>query len=250
MGDNIKPCWWGPQLWQTIFYIVATYPENPTQEQIESVKCFFKSLKHLMPCAGCKLGFGKFSCELDTNIDNDDNFKSKNSLIEFTYKLRNKVNGKLAQEYGMSLNYFKTKLSYMVMRENNIFDGRVCDMIEAPFISPELEKKVFIYLKSQTDYDVHYTKRLLEISKNFMLNPVFDYNDKIFKFIYKRHKKCRKIITKIYHRMGEGKYDIVQSFLKHDSSLHKTLLFYGCSILHKENLEILLDSKITNKKRN
>ena len=51
-------------------------------------------------------------------------------------------------------------------------------------------------------------------------------------------------MTKIYHRMSEGKYDIVQSFLKHDTKAHEILLSYGCSTLHAENLETLLDSKI------
>jgi hypothetical protein len=54
-------------------------------------------------------------------------------------------------------------------------------------------------------------------------------------------------MLKIYHNMSEGKYDIVQSFLNHDNDLHNSLLYYGCAILHKENLETILDSKILKK---
>ena len=248
MHDSIKPCWWGSQLWQTIFFMVATYPDNPTQEQIEGIKNFFKSLKILLPCSGCQESYSKFSCEPNTNVDNIDNFKSKDNLIKFVYDLRNKVNGKLAHNYNINLNYFKKKIAHMTMNDNNNFDGKACDMIEAPFIFPELEKKVYVYLKLYTNYDYNFTKKLLEISKKFMENPNFDFNDKITKLIYKRHKKCRKIIFKIYHNMSEGKYNIVQSFLNYDTELHNSLLYYGCAILHKENLENILDSKLSKKK--
>lgn len=245
MHNNIKPCWWGSQLWQTIYFIVASYPDNPNQEEIESIKCFFKSLKVLLPCEGCQLSYSKFSCEPNTNIENIENFKSKNNLIKFVFDLRNKVNGKLTHNYNINLNYFKKKISCMTIDDNNNFDGRVCEMIEAPFISPELEMKVFLYLKLCTKYDYNFTKKLLEISKKFIENPIFDFNNKIVKFISKRHKKCRKIMCKIYHNMSEGNYDIVQSFLIHDNELHNSLLYYGCSILHKENIESILNSKIS-----
>lgn len=245
---NIRPCWWGPQLWQTIFFVIATYPENPTPEHIESVKCFFKSLKLLLPCEGCQTSYAKFSAEPDTNINDNSNFKSRAKLIRFTHKLRDKVNGKLAHEYSVSLNYFEKKLASMVMSEANKYDGRVCEMIEAPFFSQKLEKMAFTYLKSN-HYDVAYTKKLLEISKKFMENPIFSYDNKIFRFMYRRHKKCRKLIAKIYHNMGEGKYDAVQSFVNYDSELHCKLLSMGCSILHSENLESVLSLKDSSKKK-
>ena len=243
MHNNIKPCWWGSHLWQTIYYFVASFPDNPTQEESEGVKCLFKSLKILLPCSGCKESYCKFSCESNTNIDNIENYKSKDNLIKFVFDLRQKVNSKLTHNYYIDLNYFKKKLSHMIINENYSFDGKVCDMIEAPFIVEELEKKVFLYLKSHTKRDYNFTKKLLEISKKFMENPNFDFNNKITKFIFKRHKKCRKLISKIYNNMSEGKYDIVQSFLNYDQELHNSLLYHGCSILHKENLETILDSK-------
>lgn len=247
MHNNIRPCWWGSQLWQTIYFIVATYPENPNLDQIESIKCFFKSLKMLLPCSGCQESYSKFSCESDTNIDNIDNFKSKNNLIKFVFDLRNKVNGKLAHNYNISLSYFKKKIEHMTINDHNMFDGKVCEMIEAPFVSQDLEKKIFLYLKTNTKYNYLFTKKLFELSKKFFENPVFDYNNKIFKLMFKRHKKCRKIMCKIYHKMSEGKYDVAQSFLNHDTDLHNLLLYYGCSILHKDNLATIIDLKISKK---
>jgi hypothetical protein len=247
MDYNIKPCWWGSHLWQTIYFIVATYPNNPNLEKIESVKNFFKSLKILLPCSGCQESYSKFSCENNTNVDNIENFKSKDNLIKFTFELRNKVNQKLTHNYGINLNYFKKKISCMIMDENNNFDGKVCEMIEAPFILQECEEKVFKYLKLYTNFDYKFTKKLLKILKKFMENPVFDFNNKISKFVFKRHQKCRKLMFKIYHNMSEGNYDIIQSFLKYDQSLHNLLLYYGCSMLHKENFDVILNIKLTPK---
>ena len=91
-NHNINPCWWGSNVWQTIYFIVASYPNNPTQKQIESACNFFKSLKHLLPCEGCQESYGKFSHESNTNVECLDNFKSKKKFIYFIFNLRNKVN--------------------------------------------------------------------------------------------------------------------------------------------------------------
>lgn len=242
--NNIKPCWWGSHVWKTIYFIVATYPDNPTKQQIESICNFFKALKYLLPCQNCQVSYKKFSCESTTNAEYLENFKSKDKLIIFVYNLRNKVNGKLTHEYYIDLNYFKKKLDHMIMNDNNIYDGKVCEMVEAPFIHKELEKKILTYLKTNTNYEPTQASKVLNFLKEFMKNPVFNYNDKAFKFAYKRNKKCRKLISKIYNRMSEGNYDLVQSFLVHDKKLHESLLFLGCTILHRENLEQILDSKI------
>ena len=176
-------------------------------------------------------------------IENTDNFKSKQALIGFVFRLRQKVNGKLSHEYHINLNYFKKKLNYMLVNQEHNNDGNVCEMIEAPFIPIHLETKVYSYLKSNTNYDPEYTKKLLEISVNFMKNPNFDSNDKIFKFLYKRHQKCRSIINKINHNMSLGDYDLLDSFKKYDKLLHEKLLFLGCTILHQDNLDKLISKK-------
>jgi hypothetical protein len=71
----------------------------------------------------------------------------------------------------------------MIINEVNNNDGRVCQMIEAPFIPISLERKVFNYLKSN-NFDYQYTKKLLEVAKNFMKNPIFDFKNKYFKYLF------------------------------------------------------------------
>lgn len=241
MNSNIKPCWWGSHLWQTIYFLVAVYPDNPTVQEKEAIKNFFFTLKFLLPCEGCKKSYCKFSEEKDTSIINIDNFKNRDNLILFVYNLRQKVNDKLSHEYYITPNYFKQKLNYMLVSEKNINDGHVCNMIESPFIHKSLEKKVFNYLKNKTSYDYTYTFKFLEICKKFMENPIFDINNKHFKLINKRHKKCRKIINIIHNNMNEDNYDLITSFKTKDKKLHEKLLFLGCSVVHKDNLSVLLE---------
>ena len=241
---NVKPCWWGSHVWKTIFFMVAVYPDNPSNQQIESMCNFFKGLKYLLPCQSCQESYSKYSCESNTDVECIDNFKTKEKLVNFVFNLRTKVNSKLTHEYYIDQNYFKKKLKYMVASDNNIYDGKVCEMVETPFIPKELEKKVLNYLKINTNYVPEQSTKILNTLKQFMKNPVFDYNDSGFRFTYKRNKKCRKLIKKIYNNMSEGNYDLIESFLVKDKKIHEFLLFLGCTILHKENLEYLLDSKL------
>lgn len=240
---NINPCWWGSNIWQTIYFIVASYPDNPTKQQIEAAYNFFKSLKYLLPCEGCQESYNKFSCESNTNTECLDNFKSKKKFILFVFNLRNKVNSKLTHEYNIDLNYFEKKLNSIVS-DKNINVGKICDMVEAPFIPKGLEKKSFKYLKLKTTFDPNQANKTSIILKEFMKNPIFDYNNKRFKFVYERNKKCRKLIKKIYNNMNEGNYNIVESFIIHDKKLHESLLFLNCVILNKENFEYIIDSAL------
>lgn len=245
---NIKPCWWGDSVWKTIYCITAVYPDNPTKEHTECIKNFFLSLKCLLPCKGCRESYLKISDESNTNANDIENFKNKDNLIKFVYCLRNKVNDKLTHDYLISLNYFKKKLQFMTINEYNKFDGKICEMNEAPIISEDIENDVFIYLKIKTTHDINYSKKIINIVKKFMKDPVFDYNNNLFKIVYWRNKKCRKLIKKINHKLSEGSYDVVQSFKKNDKNLHESLLFLGCSILHRENLKEIIESVINSNK--
>ena len=34
-NNNIKPCWWGPHVWKTIYFMVAVYPNNPSHNKLK-----------------------------------------------------------------------------------------------------------------------------------------------------------------------------------------------------------------------
>ena len=237
--QNIKPCWWGSNLWQTIFAIIAVYPESPDQKQIEAIRMFFLSLKLLLPCNGCRQSYSIYIYEPTTDINNLTNFNSRNNLIKFIYNLRDKVNNKLNHEYGITLNYLKKKLDSMVCTDNNFDDAFTNNLIEVPFIPMNMENLIINYLDKNTTYDSSHTIQMLKMVRKFMENPIFSSSDKYFKLFYKRNNKCRKIIDKIYTKMSIGNYSLIESFQK-NKDLHIKLFYLGCTIISSDVLKNLL----------
>ena len=238
-NGNVKPFWWGPKVWCSIFSFVAVYPEKPDNKVIEGAKAFFSSLKYSLPCEGCRYYYNEYLGNLDTNINDNKHFSSRNALTEFVYNIRNKVNDKLELNYDISLFYFKKKLHYMVCETGNNCDGYVMDLQEVPFVPKNLEHKIFNLLKKKTEYEINESKRILETCRIFMDKPNFDPNDKYFKLFYKRTNSCREIIKNIYMNMSAGDYSIVDSFTK-DFDLHLKLLYMGCTIIPESDLVKLL----------
>ena len=44
-NGNVKPFWWGPKVWCSIFSFVAVYPDKQDNQIIEAAKAFFNSFK-------------------------------------------------------------------------------------------------------------------------------------------------------------------------------------------------------------
>ena len=84
-NGNVKPFWWGPKMWCSIFSFIAVYPEKPDSKVIEGAKAFFSSLKHSLPCEGCRYYYNEYLSNPDTNINDNKHFSSRNALIEFVY---------------------------------------------------------------------------------------------------------------------------------------------------------------------
>ncbi len=240
MSGNIKPYLWGPVFWSTIYSFVAVYPEKPDQKIIENTRNFFLSLRSLLPCEACRHSYNQYILEKDTNINDYKNLNSRDNLIEFVYTLKNKVNGKTECNYGISLNYFKKKLNYMIC-ENSNNSALVYNLDEVPFIPEYLEKKIYNYLKKKTNYKTNETKQIVSASKSFMNNPNFsDGRDKYFRLFYKRNRSCRELIGKIYSNMTAGDYDIEDSFVR-DNDLHNRLFYLGCTIIPCASLDKILN---------
>ncbi len=239
MNNNIKPFLWGPNFWAAIFNFTAVYPENADSKIIESTRNYFLSLKLLLPCESCRSSFSVFITQSDTNINDDDNFSTRNGLISFVYNLRNKVNGKVELEYYMNQNYFKKKLNKMICISGNKVDGYVNTLQEAPFIPKKLQDNVLAYLKKNSNYKIDETIKIIKASKNFMDNPDFSVGNKNFKLFYKRNASCREIIKKIHLNMTYYDYCVSDSFYR-DNELHLKLFYLGCTIIPTSELEKLI----------
>jgi len=236
INNNIKPNFWGPKLWYSIFSFVAIYPENPTSKIINSAKQYFLSLKNLLPCKSCRTSYNQYIKEDDTNINNDDNFISRNNLIEFVFKLRNKVNNKREIEYYITLKYFKKKLDLMICDDNNRLDSIINNLVEAPIIPVSLENDIYKYIKkNKSKYNLKNTKLIIKNIKEFINKPNFDLKNSNFILFCKRNYECQNIIKRIYQNISLKDHTIIESF-KYDNDLHIKLLCLGCSILSKTEL--------------
>jgi len=235
MHNNIKPCFWGPHFWKSLYSLVAVYPENPDHNTINSTKNLLISWRFILPCEGCRLHFTKFSNEPDTNINDPSNYSSRNKLISLVFKIRNKVNDRLGLDYGITENYFKFKLNKMICNGSNI-DSYANSISEAPIIHDKAKDKIFAFLK-KNGYDTDITKEFITKFKSFIISPVFNPNNKEFKLFFKRNNKCRSIINEIYNNMACGDYDLDLSLSK-DKKLHLELFHLGCSII---DYKIILD---------
>jgi hypothetical protein len=234
--NNIKPYFWGPKLWYSIYSFVSVYPDNPTPEIINSAKQFFISIKHLLPCKSCRNHYNEYTQEGSTNINNNLNFMSRNNLIEFVFNLRNKVNNKKEIEYYITLNYFKKKINLMICNDNNKLDTIINNLNEAPIIDESIEDKVYSYLRKKNQFNVKNTQSIIKNIKDFINNPNFNLDDSNFKLFCKRNKECQNIIKKIYNNISIYNYDNNKESFKKDNDLHLKLLYLGCSILSKSEL--------------
>lgn len=247
--NNIKPCFWGKKYWGSLFSMTAVYPNNPSQEYIKSVRAFLLSWKETLPCSGCRESYTIFISQPDTNLMNNDYFKSRNNFIGFVYRLRNKVNNKIGLEYNISKEYFKMKLDKMCCTDGNEVDGYINELSEAPFVQQSMRELISKYvLKNKSyvnDYNQKYTPVLIEKNLNFIKKPIFNSNNKNFRLWVKRNIKCREIINKIYNNMSCGDYGMLESFFK-DKMLHLQLFYMGCSIIPLEDLNNIFKLKKDN----
>lgn len=237
-NQNIKPYYWGSKLWSSTYTLIAAFPDKPDNDHIHAIQNFFKSWIYLIPCYSCRNSYCIYIKEDDTNINDLNNFSSKNKLIEFVFNLKNKVNNKITIEYYVSLQYFKKKMEKLLSNDNHL-SYLINNLLEAPFIQKNIKHKVYDYMKKKSNYDVNYTIDITNRIKKFMDNPIFAVENKTFKLLLKRNYKCRKIIKNIYLNMSEGNYSLNDSFIK-NNDLHLQLFYLGCSIIPIYDLEKLI----------
>ena len=89
MLDNMDPAIWGKHYWDVIHIITLTYPENPTEQDKQNVKNFFRLLQSLLPCTTCTKHYIQ-------NLQNfpltDDVLSNKQKIIKWAVDLHNQVN--------------------------------------------------------------------------------------------------------------------------------------------------------------
>ena len=104
---------WGPGAWILFHCIAFNYPLQPTKEQKQQYKIFFKYIGYVLPCKYCRDSYQKFIKEPGTKL-NYSVLKNRDTLSRWAYRIHNKVNKKLGMNYDVS--YSNVKKRYETYR--------------------------------------------------------------------------------------------------------------------------------------
>lgn len=85
---------WGPSGWKFLHSITAIYPENPNLIEKIMMRDFMQLVCDILPCKYCRASFTKYSQSLDITPY----LESRQMIIEWLYKMHNKVNAKLRRQ--------------------------------------------------------------------------------------------------------------------------------------------------------
>ena len=80
---------WGTAGWTFLHTITYSYPDNPTNSNIDDYYNFFSNLKNVLPCQMCKDNMKK---HLETYPLTRNTLKSKRELINWLINIHNEVN--------------------------------------------------------------------------------------------------------------------------------------------------------------
>ena len=87
----MNTAFWGPSGWQMLHTLTFIYPETPSFSDKVKMREFMYSLSYILPCKYCRLSFTKYIKSLPI----DDYLESRKLIIEWLYKIHNKINKKL-----------------------------------------------------------------------------------------------------------------------------------------------------------
>ena len=88
---SLSPKIWGHCFWQTLVYIVISYPAFPSIEQQYHYKRFFYELGNVLPCERCQINFSKHI----EQVPIDNYLNNREALFEWLLIMYNLVNRSL-----------------------------------------------------------------------------------------------------------------------------------------------------------
>ena len=85
---------WGPSGWEFLHTLTFIYPVTPSYNDKVKMQNFMNSINYILPCKYCRLSFTKYTKNLPINVY----LESRDKMIEWLYKIHNKVNKKLRKQ--------------------------------------------------------------------------------------------------------------------------------------------------------
>lgn len=124
-GDGMLTLIWGPPLWHTLHTISFNYPVKPTKDDKDNYYVFFKSIENILPCRYCRDNYKKNLKKLKFGRKD---FKNRESLSIFVFKLHETINKNLGKNSGLT--YIQVRDRYEHFRSRCLNDKNVNTKIE------------------------------------------------------------------------------------------------------------------------
>jgi hypothetical protein len=90
----METTYWGPAGWRFLHLLTFLYPEKPDTSDKILMRDIMILLPDILPCKYCRASFTKYMA----NLDITPTLESNDLLIEWLYKMHNKVNKKLRSQ--------------------------------------------------------------------------------------------------------------------------------------------------------
>ena len=92
---NINPTLWGPNLWKFMHYLTLSYPEQPSEYDVNKFKNFFMSIGDYLPCEKCRYNYKDHLQELPLT---QNELSCRDNLILWLFNFHNIVNKHLGKK--------------------------------------------------------------------------------------------------------------------------------------------------------
>jgi hypothetical protein len=200
---------WGPGLWTALHSITFGYPIEPTKEQKKWYMIHFVSLGHVLPCVYCRNSYQEFITDQnsDTCLKMSD-FKSRDALTHWLWRLHNRVNKKLDVDYKVSYSEmcdhyetYRAKCLPKNVHSNGCvvpldykrFSYRNYYIKDALIIPSDIDLTLFIKLAILREVNIKYIDTHYILKKK-MKDIVSLKKESIW---FKRNKNCATLIKRI-----------------------------------------------------
>jgi len=91
----METIFWGPSGWLFLHTLTFLYPDKPSFDDQSHMNEFIKIIAQILPCKYCRASFNKYYQSLPINKF----IGSRTTIIDWMYRIHNKVNGKLHRQH-------------------------------------------------------------------------------------------------------------------------------------------------------
>ena len=82
---------WGQPMWDVLYSIAFSFPDNPTPQERAALKNFLQSLEHILPCEHCREHFSAYVASHPIPTD------SSEAVSNWVLGLNNNVNARIGK---------------------------------------------------------------------------------------------------------------------------------------------------------